>query len=124
MEQALSCYVKPRAKPALPVDRVALEQQQLWLEQSAPEAEAGIATGDGEWQLVLISLSNADRAAAELERFRQLGYAVNIKSVVRQGRTLHRLLLPGFVSREAAIAAGGRVAAQLDIDDAWVWRTD
>lgn len=122
LRQPLSCYVKPRAAAALPVDRVDEQQHRLWLAESAVDTAAGIAAADGEWQLVLISLTDVDSADRELWRLRELGYPVSKKSVIRQGRTLHRLLIPGFVSAEDALAARGRIEGSLGIRDAWVWK--
>ena len=122
LQQPLSCYVKPRAAAALPVDQVDERQHRLWLAESEIDTAAGVAAADGEWQLVLISFSEVDRADRELWRLRELGYPVSKKSVIRQGRTLHRLLIPGFVSIEAAKAAGGRLEERLGIRDAWVWK--
>ena len=124
LTQPLSCFVKPRERAALPVDRVDMQQHRLWLDESAVAADAGIAAAAGQWQLVLISLTDIDSAERELWRLRELGYPVNKKSVIRDGRTLHRLLLPGFVSAEAALAARGSLAERLGIGDAWVWKVD
>ncbi len=124
LQQPLSCYVKPRDGDALPVDQVDLQQHRLWLDQGVVADEGGIAAADGGWQLVLISLTDIGSAERELWRLRDLGYPVSKKSVIREGRTLHRLLIPGFVSREAALAARGRIEDSLGIRDAWVWKSN
>jgi len=122
MQQALSCYVKPRAQAPLPVDRVELQQHRLWLDETDLKPGQGIAVTDGQWQLVLISLSDADSAERVLSGYRELGLAVQRKSVVRNGRTLHRLLLPAFESIEDAQAAADRIEKMTGADDSWVWR--
>ncbi len=122
MTQALSCYVKPRQRAALEIDQVDLQQHRAWLDQTKLKSELGIAISNGEWQLVLISLSDASRAEQVLAGYHELGLAAQRKTVVRQGRTLHRLLLPAFESIEAALSAADRIEEITGAREAWVWR--
>lgn len=122
LEQALSVYVKPQSAAALPVDQIDMQQLQIWAAETEFDPASGIVVENGEWQLVLFSLTDMGRAEQLIRSYHQQGFAVQRKSVERQGRTLHRLLLPGFVSIEAALAARNLVREQLGIDDAWVWK--
>lgn len=122
MDQALSCFVKPKNQAPLPVDRVDLQQHQLWMAETDLKEDSGIVTEQGQWQLVLISLTDAGRAEQLLKDFHQQGFAVRDKTVVREGRTLHRLLLPGFTSIEAALSARARLEPQLGVSETWVWK--
>lgn len=122
MQQALSCYVKPQAQAPLAVDRVDLQQHRLWLDETELKTGQGIVVIDGQWQLVLISLSDANRAERLLADYRELGIAARRKSVVRNGRTLHRLLLPAFESKADALGAAGRIEKLTGARDSWVWR--
>jgi hypothetical protein len=124
LNQALSCYVKPRGDLPLPVGLVDMRQHQLWMAETELEKSSGIAVADGQWQLVLISLTDAKRAEQALGDLRTKGFAVRDVSVVRDGRTLHRLLLPGFESIEAALSARERVEALLGVSDTWVWKAN
>ena len=117
-----SCYVKPRGQAALPVDKVAMQQHRLWLEQTGLRTQQGMAVAGGQWQLVLISLTNAARADSLLAEYREMGFAAERKSVVRDGRTLHRLLLPAFESIDAALGAAARIENMTGARDTWVWR--
>ncbi len=122
MDQALSFFVKPKGQDALPVDQVDMQQLLAWAAETELDAELGIASSDGVWQLVLISLTSRQKAKQVMRGFHDKGFGVRIKSVIRQGRTLHRLLLPGFVSVEAALNARSQVREQLGVVDAWVWK--
>lgn len=124
LTQALSCYVKSRGQAPLEVDQIDLQQHRAWLDETRLKTELGLASANGEWQLVLISLSDADRAEQVLAGYRELGYAAQRKTVRRKGRTLHRLLLPGFESIEAALHARSRIEKELGINDAWVWKAN
>ncbi len=124
MTQALSCYVKPRDLAPLPVDLIDIQQHQLWLAETELKDDFGIATADGQWQLVLISLSDAKSAAKMLASFHRRGFGAQDKTVMRQERVLHRLLLPGFVSIEAALNARVRVEPALGVSETWVWKAN
>lgn len=124
MTQALSCYVKPRDQAPLPVDLIDIQQHQLWMAETELMDDAGIATADGQWQLVLISLTDAKSAAKMLAGFHQRGFGALDKTVVRQERVLHRLLLPGFVSIDAALNARARVEQALGVSETWVWKAN
>ena len=124
LDQALSCYLKPREREPLPVDLVDRQQHRLWLAETELKPDLGIVVADGQWQLVLLSLTVAERARLVVDDFRRRGYAVRLKSVLRNGRTLHRLLLPGFESIDAALAARARIEKDLGIADAWVWKAN
>lgn len=124
LSEALSCFLKPKGKASLPVDLVDLEQHKLWLAETELMPDSGIARENGQWQLVLISLTNGQRAGELLMRFRQQGFAAMDKTVVRDGRTLHRLLLPGFVSTAAALNARKHVERQLGVSKTWVWKAN
>ncbi len=122
--RALSCYVKPRDQAPLPVDLIDIQQHQLWMAETELEDDAGIAAADGQWQLVLISLTDAQSAAKMLASFHQRGFGAQDITVVRQERVLHRLLLPGFVSIEAALNARVRVEQTLGVSETWVWKAN
>lgn len=124
MKQALSCYVKPADQPPLPVDLIDMRQHQLWMAETELKPGAGIASADGTWQLVLISLTDSNRAEQVLAGYRQKGFPAQRKTVVRNGRTLHRLLLPGFESIDAALNARERIEAELGASESWVWRAN
>ena len=124
MKQALSCYVKPADQPPLPVDLIEMRQHQLWMAETELKSDAGIASVDGAWQLVLIALTDSKRGDQVLAGFRQKGFPAQRKTVVRDGRTLHRLLLPGFESKDAALNARKRIEAALGVSGTWVWRAN
>lgn len=124
LDRALSCYLKPRDRAPLPVDLIDLQQHRQWLAETELKSDLGTVVAGGQWQLVLISLTVAERADLMVADFRRRGYAVRRKSVLRDGRTLHRLLLPGFESIDAALAASARIEKDLGLADTWVWKAD
>ena len=71
---------------------------------------------------MLASYSNPGLAARAVADFHVKGYAVERRPVFVDGRDLERLVLPGFVTIEAARAAATRVETLLGIEDAWAWQ--
>ena len=124
MSDPLSFYVKPKNQTPLPVGPVDTEKLKDWAQQTELDAGRGIATSDGQWKLVLMSLSNNSGAEEVMREFRTQGFAVEGISVDHQGRSLQRIVLPGFVSRDAARNARLTVEAQLGISDAWPWNPE
>ena len=122
LEQALNYYVKPRDEAPLPVAQIDPDQLQRWANETELDAALGIAAKSGEWSVVLLSLTDRKKADRELKLFHEKGFAVKRISVIRSGKTLHRLLLPGFVSIEDAVNARTQVSESLGVNDAWVWR--
>lgn len=122
LDEALNYVVKPKGDAILPVEQVAPDQLDNWAFETELSAAQGIATASGEWSIVLLSLNTLNGANRALKNFHQQGFAVKRKSVIRNGRILHRLLLPGFKSIEDAMNARGMATDLLGIDDAWVWR--
>ena len=122
LEPGTAVLFKLRNQPLLPLDVIDLRQHQLWIAETELKSERDLVIADGQWQPVLISLTEAKLAQQVLADFRQQGFAARSKTVVRQGRTLHRLLLPGFESIDAARNAASRIEQTLGISDAWVWK--
>lgn len=119
MSDPLSFYVKPKGASPLPVEPVNAEKLAGWARETELETGHGIAAFDGQWKLVLISLGNANRVEPVLQEFHARGFAAKRMTVELDGLTLHRLVLPGFISLEAARNARSVVEAQLGIGDAW-----
>lgn len=113
LERALSFYVKPRGEAPLPLDQVDPDQLQRWANETELDGALGIAAQDGEWSVVLVSLTDMKNVDRALKDFHEKGFAARRKSVIRDGKTLHRLLLPGFVSIQDAVNARTQVADYL-----------
>ncbi len=122
LEQAGSLYIKPREEASLPIEQLDLDELQRLINRTELDETQGIATEDGEWAVVLVSLTNRKNTDKALKALHSKGYPVQRKSVIRQGKTLHRLLLADFASIEDAVKARAEVADSLGIKDAWVWR--
>lgn len=122
LERALSFYVKPKGESPLPLDQVDPTQLQRWANETELDESLGVAVENGEWSVVLVSLTDTENVDRALKDFHDKGFAVRRISVIRDGKTLHRLLLPGFVSIEDADMARTQIADILGINDAWIWR--
>lgn len=122
LDKVSSYVVKLRDQAILPVKQGNADHLNNWTLETELSAARGIATANGEWSIVLLSVNTLNRANRALKKFHQRGFAVKRKSVIRNGRTLHRLLLPGFKSIDDAANARTMATDLLAIEDAWVWR--
>ena len=122
LDEALNYLVKPKGDAILPAEQVNPDQLKDWAFETELSEAQGIATANGEWSIVLQSLNTLNGTNRALKKLHQQGFAVKRKSVIRNGRTFHRLLLPGFKSIEDATSARDMAVDLLGINDAWVWR--
>ncbi len=74
----------------------------------------------GGWSVNLISLSNDKDAEQELQRLRNLGIRAEQQRVEQDGRVWFRLRVPGFTSRDGAMAYVKTVEDKAGVTNAWV----
>lgn len=90
----------------------------------APEpAQTSDASGAGEWVVNLITV--ADRSSAEnvQKQLAELNVSARIDSISRDDKSLYRVVVPGFPSRDAAQTAAPGLKQDLDLaDDPWITR--
>jgi len=84
----------------------------------APASRAG--HGEGNWVINLASYLNEQTAARYMAAFRKKGVAAEMVPASVQGKTIYRVRLAGFDSREAARAIAPSVKRQLGLKDIWV----
>lgn len=80
-------------------------------------------TGSGTWVINLITV--ADRASAEQfqERLNGMNIESRIEAVTRDGKTLQRVLVPGYGSQDEARSAVPELKSRLGLsDDPWIAR--
>lgn len=88
--------------------------------EPTPAADQG---GSGDWVINLITV--ADRAAAERfqERLNTLDVESRIESITRDGKTLQRVVVAGYGSRNEARDAAADLKNRLELsDDPWIAR--
>ena len=103
------------------VDETQLAQ---WSEETELLESSGIATQDGDWLLVVSSISNATYVDDAVERWQRLGYGVEDFPVMIEDRRWYRLALSGFGSAEAALAAARQLESVQGVSGAWAWQGD
>lgn len=87
-------------------------------ETAATTSKKTAATGG--WSVNLISLSNESDAKQELQRLRNLGIRAEQQRVEQDGRVWFRLRVPGFTSRDGALAYIKTVEDKAGVTNAWV----
>ena len=88
------------------------------------EEADGMATGSGvnassglipddQWALQVASFGATENASRLARRLREMGYNPNMDTVYRGGAALHRVRVGPFSNRQAAVAAGERITANI-----------
>lgn len=87
----------------------------------APEAPPKPQQTDaGRFRIAVASLDAPEIAAPWVGKAEAAGYRTELLAVEIEGKTWHRVLLPGYESLEAARAALPFIAQDLGVSDAWV----
>ncbi len=75
---------------------------------------------DGQYEVVLMSLSESSNVDAMLLKFNEMGYDVELREVNVNDRYFSRLTLDGFESLQNARASAELMKDLLDNDSIWV----
>ncbi len=81
------------------------------------------APAAGGWSVNLVSSGSRAQAERALERLRRKEPRVRIREAQVKGRTVFRVVVPGFASREEALRYRGRAEKELGARGAWVGRS-
>lgn len=105
------------------------DSSQTESESAEADATAGGAapasgqSGDGEWVVNLITVSERTSAEGVKKRLDDMGIASQIVPITREGKSLLRVVVPGFESRGEAEAAAPGFKKRLDLPgDPWIAR--
>jgi len=120
MEQPLTLYRKLKSQPADAPAPVAIEAVQSLAPETELSVEDGIAGINGEYALVLMSLSHPEYVAPSLAHFHSAGYPAKAVEIEVDGKDYARILLQGLVDRQAASNLAKRLEADFAIDGLWI----
>lgn len=120
LSEPLSLYLKKRNQPADPVTLVDMDTVQSLGAETELSHDLGTAGIDGKYELVLMSVKDAQSVESVLERFHQQGYAVETVSAEVNDEIYTRIVLKGFDSRATASQAIERIQNELDLNAVWV----
>ena len=86
---------------------------------AAPKKQAARREAGSGFVINLASFSQRDSAERQKQSLRAKGYRARVKAVQVRGKTLYRLIINGFASRETAAAKAGQIRRRLGMK-AWV----
>ncbi|TJY59796.1 SPOR domain-containing protein [Sinimarinibacterium sp. CAU 1509] len=109
--------VAPQTEPAPPKPAAAAP-----VAAATPNTAAAAQTGGG-WGIVLGSVSDAQRAAAEAERFSAEGLQARVVPAKLGGGTTYRIVSGHFATKDEADAMLPAVRARRDLQGAWIVAT-
>ena len=120
MEDALSFYIVPKGKPALPVAPVPEAKLARWAQKTETQAGMGVLTADGRWAVNMMSLKNFNAADNLQQKLNNAGYATQVQKTVINEQTWLRLRIEGFATREDAKSFAGSIDNQFGIQRPWI----
>ncbi len=77
-------------------------------------------TDSGRFRIAIASLDSAERTAKLVGKAEAAGYRTEVLAVQIDGKTWHRVLLPGYATLDEATAALPFIQQELDTPGAWV----
>lgn len=120
LSEPLTLYLKKRGQAAEPLSSVEPSTVQKLGQETELSSDEGIASIEGEYELVLMSGQNADGIQKALQQFQQQGYAVNTVAVEINGEQYTRLVLGGFVSPRTASGLSRHLMQDFNLLDVWM----
>jgi len=120
LDQPLARYSKKTAHAEAAVDTVSRSELEKLASETELSAQQGIASIDGRFELVLMSLTDPKSVALMVKKFQLAGYALNIEPVIVNFEKFQRLKISGFVSRQAAESLAAGLRDEFKLDSEWV----
>jgi hypothetical protein len=120
LDQAMTMFRKQQRRDAEGPQPLMPQILELLSPQTELSAEEGIASDNGRYTVMIMSLTRPDYAESNLRRFSNAHYPVRQYEVRIGEQTFQRLALPGFDSREDAQRFAEHFARQFDIEGVWV----
>lgn len=92
-------------------------------ETAEPEAQPSSGAADRTWEINLISVTDLKAANQIRQRLADIGVQARIDTVPHEGKSLHRVVVPGFASYTDAQGAATRIKRALNLtEDPWIAR--
>ncbi len=98
LDEPLSLFMAPRGQPVEPIGPVDGDDLAVWAQETEPQPEAGVVSGEGLFVLNLASFSDEAAAAGLTERLAAAGYAAKVERVTVNDQDWWRVVLSGYDS--------------------------
>lgn len=118
--EPLSLYMAPTGQAAEPVAPVDPDDLAVWAQETEPQEGAGLISESGLVVLQLASYTARTSAEAMQTRLATDGYATDITGATVAGNQWWRLALPGFDSRDDALAVAARLTRIYGFTSPWL----
>jgi len=92
-----------------------------WAAQTDVVAGAGVLTGDGHWDIALLSSPSADDAARLMKKLAAAGYPAEDGTIQHKGREWHRLAIRQAATYKDAGALAARLHTQFPALKPWIY---
>ena len=120
MKDALSFYIAPKDKPALPVSPVPKEKLAKWAKQTETQSGHGVLTADGRWTVNVMSLKSFTSADKLQKTLNTAGYATTLQKIQIKDSTWHRISIKNFATKADARSFTAAINHQYGIHNPWI----
>ena len=96
LDKPLSLFMAPRGQPVEPIGPVDGDELAVWAQETEPQLEEGVVSGEGHFVLNLASFTEEAAAAQLAKRLAAAGYAADVERVTVNDQDWHRITISGY----------------------------
>lgn len=120
LDEPLSLFMAPRDQPVEPIAPVDGDDLAVWAQETEPQPEAGVLSGEGRIVLNLASFTEEAAAAQLIERLATAGYAADIGRVTVNDQDWQRITISGYDSVADAASVSEALSEQFKLLSPWI----
>ena len=120
----LSLFMAPRGQPVEPIGPVDGDDLALWAQETEPQPEEGVVSGEGQFVLNLASFTAEVPAAQLIERLATAGYAADIERVTVNDQEWQRIIISGYDSLADAAFVSESLQDQFELLSPWISKSN
>ena len=124
LDEPLSLFMAPRGQPAEPIGPVDSDDLAEWAQETEPQPEGGVVSGEGHFVLNLASFTDEAVAAQLSAGLATAGYAAAIEPVTVNDLAWYRVEISGYDSVADAAFVAESLREQFNLQSPWISKSD
>ena len=120
LDEPLSLFMAPRGQPVEPIGPVDGDELAVWAQETEPQLEEGVVSGEGHFVLNLASFTEEAAAAQLAKRLAAAGYAADVERVTVNDQDWHRITISGYDSVADAASVSEALSEQFKLLSPWI----
>ena len=124
LDERLSLFMAPRGQPVEPIGPVDSDDLAEWAQETEPQPEGGVVSGDGQFVLNLASFTDEAAAAQLSAGLATAGYAAAIEPATVNDQAWHRIVISGYDSVTDAEFVAESLREQFNLQSPWTSKSN